>query len=179
MKVNACRPGMLPRREFLRVTSAAAAGVAFAEPSGAFSAEPPAPPRKTIGIQIGAVSFHDEGTDRVLDLLQEKAAVNTLFLTTFTHGRGLAGRQIPGHPFPDHGPQASDEAFFHGGNYATPHPEFYRDTLLKETRAPDFGSDDVLAAVLPEARKRGLSVFCSIQGDNLAAAGRAVRDSQA
>ena len=76
---------------------------------------------KSIGIQIGAVSFVDEGTDQVLDLLQKLGAVDTIYLTTFTYGRGLAGRQIPGHPFPDHGVQESDEKYFHGGNYATPH----------------------------------------------------------
>ena len=68
------------------------------------------------GIQIGAVSFVDEGVDKVLDFLQQKGAINTLFVTTFTHGRGLAGRQIPGQKFPDHGSQESDEKTFHGGN---------------------------------------------------------------
>ncbi len=116
-----------------------------------------------IGIQIGAVSFVDEGIDPLLDLLQERAGVNTLFLAAFTYGRGLAGRQIPGAPFPDHGAQESDEKFFHGGNYATPHPEFYRDTVLKQTRAPDHGSLDILAAVLPGAKKRGLKVFCECE----------------
>ena len=55
------------------------------------------------GIQIGAVSFVDEGVEKVLDIMQKRGAINTLFVTTFTHGRGLAGRQIPGQPFPDHG----------------------------------------------------------------------------
>jgi len=118
---------------------------------------------KIIGIQVGAVSFVDEGTDRVLDILQKQGAVNTLFLTTFTHGRGLAGRQIPGQPFPDHGVQESDEKFFHGGNYAIPHPEFYGNTVLKQTRAPDHGDLDILAEVLPKARRRKLKVFCSCE----------------
>jgi hypothetical protein len=116
-----------------------------------------------IGIQIGAVSFVDEGVEPVLDLLREKGGVNTLFLTTFTYGRGLAGRQIPGQPFPDHGVQESDEKFFHGGNYATPHPEFYSKTILKDTRAPDHDRLDILEAVLPKARKRNLKVFCSCE----------------
>src|SRR4051812_32172372 len=73
---------------------------------------------KTIGIQVGAVSFVDEGLEPVLDILQERGGVNTIYLTTFTCGRGLAGRQIPGQPFPDHGVTSSDESFFHGGNYA-------------------------------------------------------------
>lgn len=116
-----------------------------------------------IGLQIGAVSFFDEGVAQVLDILQERGAVNTIFLTTFTYGRGLAGRQVPGQPFPDHGKQESDEKFFHGGNYATPHPEFYASTLLQETRAPDHGDADILKMVLPEAKKRGLKVFCSCE----------------
>jgi hypothetical protein len=116
-----------------------------------------------VGIQIGAVSFVDEGTDALLDLLQQRGAVNTLFVAAFTYGRGLAGRQIPGQPWPDHGKQETDEKTFHGGNYATPHPLFYERTVLKQTRAPDHGDLDILAEVLPPAKKRGLKVFCSIE----------------
>jgi hypothetical protein len=84
-------------------------------------------------------------------------------LTTFTYGRGLAGRQIPGQPFPDHGSQQPDDKTFHGGNYATPHPEFYKNTRLKQTRAPEHGELDIVASVLPTARKRGMKLFCSIE----------------
>ncbi len=115
------------------------------------------------GMQIGAVSFADEGVEKVLDIVQKRGAVNTIFLTTFTYGRGLAGRQIPGQPFPDHGSQESDEKTFHGGNYATPHPEFYKTTVLKETRATEHGNLDILAAVLPAAKKRGMKVFASVE----------------
>jgi hypothetical protein len=38
----------------------------------------------------------DEGTGNLLDVLQERARVNTVFLAVFTYGRGIAGRQIPG-----------------------------------------------------------------------------------
>jgi hypothetical protein len=158
-------PTLPPRRKFLdtgvRVAAVAAAGsLPVAAPLRA--ADPPAA-RPSIGIQVGAVSFVDEGTERVLDLLQDRGAVDTVYLTTFTYGRGLAGRQIPGHPFPDHEAQESDEESFHGGNYATPHAAFYRDTVLKQTRAPDHGDLDIVVAVLPAARKRGLRVLCSIE----------------
>jgi hypothetical protein len=155
----------MPRREFLKTSAslaAAAAATPLAAPLLSRAAEP-SPAGKVIGMQIGAVSFVDEGTEQVLDLLQERGAVNALFLTTFTYGRGLAGRQVPGQPFPDHGVQETDEKFFHGGNYATPHPEFYRNTVLKETRAPDHGQLDILQEVLPKARKRGFKVFCSCE----------------
>jgi len=153
------------RRDFLKANAGLTA-LAVAGPlrglESAVAAEPP-PSRRSMGIQVGAVSFVDEGTEKVLDILQERGAVDTIYLTSFTYGRGLAGRQIPGHPFPDHGVQEPDEKFFHGGNYATPHPRFYADTVLKQTRAPDHGDLDIVATVLPAARKRGLRVFCSIE----------------
>src|SRR5690242_20111162 len=154
----------IPRRQFLQ-TATVAAAAAVSPLTTALPAEPErsAAPGKRIGIQVGAVSFVDEGTEHVLDLLQERGAVNTLFLTTFTYGRGLAGRQVPGQPFPDHGVRESDASFFRGGNYARPHPGFYRDTILKDTRAPDHGELDVVEAVLPEARKRGLKLYCSVE----------------
>ncbi len=147
-----------PRRAFLGSTALGVAASALN-----LSAKDGDLPSRTIGIQIGAVSFVDEGVDRVLDILQERAAVNTIFLTTFTYGRGLAGRQIPGQPFPDHGAQESEEKTFHGGNYAQPHAQFYSKTPLKETRAPEHGDLDILEAVLPQAKKRGLKIICSCE----------------
>jgi hypothetical protein len=136
---------MQNRRNFLKTGLAAAAY------------RPGAGQGRTIGIQIGAVSFVDEGAEKVLDTLQETAGVNTLFLAVFTYGRGIAGRQIPGQPLPDHGKQEYD-LDFHGGNYATVHPQYYRDTGIRpeDTRAPDHGQLDIIAEVLPRARKRGL-----------------------
>ena len=78
------------RREFLKI--AVAAGANLAMPASAQTAVT----SKMIGIQIGAISFADEGTEKVLDILQERGGVNTLFLAVFTYGRGIAGRQIPG-----------------------------------------------------------------------------------
>ena len=153
----------LTRRRFLR-TAAVAAGAAATPVTVAQPANLAAPPAIPIsnGIQVGAVSFVDEGVEPVLDIFQQ-ASVDTIYLTTFTYGRGLAGRQIPGQPFPDHGKQESDEKTFHGGNYATPHPQYYQATVLKETRAPEHGDLDIVAAVLPAARKRGIKLFCSIE----------------
>jgi hypothetical protein len=153
----------LSRRDFLAATTTGLSVAAALPASLVAGAEPAQAARKMIGIQVGAISFVDEGVEQVLDCFQEKGAVNTIFLTTFTYGRGLAGRQIPGQPFPDHGAQESDEKIFHGGNYATPHPEFYRSTILKQTRAPDHGSLDILEAVVPKAKKRGMKIFCSCE----------------
>ena len=78
------------------------------------------------------------------------ASVNTLFVATFTYGRGIAGRQVPGQPLPDHGKQEYDTAsHFQGGSYTKMHPQYYKDTVLQDFRAPDFGDYDVLEAVIP------------------------------
>src|ERR1700753_2347868 len=117
-------------------------------------------PKKMIGIQVVAVSFFDEGTEKVLDEFQRDAAVNTLFLATFTYGRGIAGRQVPGQPLPDHGKQEYDTGSFFGGSYTKINPQYFKDTAFKNFRATDFGDYDVLEAVLPSARKRGMKTIC-------------------
>src|SRR6202166_1566639 len=141
------------RREFLKIT--AGAGAALTMPTLGQTAV--ASSSKMIGIQVGAISFVDEGTEKVLDVLQERAGVNTLFLAVFTYGRGIAGRQIPGQPLPDHGKQEYD-LNYHGGNFATPHPQYYKNTVLKaeDTRAPDYPGVDTVTTVVPAARKRGM-----------------------
>ena len=106
---------------------------------------------RMIGIQVGAVSFMDEGVERVLDIFQEAANVNTLFVATFTYGRGIAGRQVPGQPLPDHGTQQYDTDTFKGGSYTKTHPQYYRDTAITDFRARDLGDFDVhqVAECLP------------------------------
>src|SRR6202451_4763215 len=145
------------RRTFLQ--GAAAAAVTAAAVTAAPRAEA-ATKEKMIGIQVGAVSFYDEGTEKVLDEFQRDAAINTLFLATFTYGRGIAGRQVPGQPLPDHGKQEYDTGTFYGGNYATIHPQSYKNTVFQGTRATDLGDYDVPQAVLPAVRKRGVQTIC-------------------
>ena len=154
------------RRDFLKKSAALTAMVAvepFAISSLANEKTNITAPKKMNGIQIGAVSFVDEGVKQVLDFFQKEVGINTLFLTVFTFGRGLAGRQIPGEKMPDHGSLESDVNTYHGGNYAAIRPQFYTRTVLKETRAKEHGDFDILAAVIPEAKKRGMKVFASIE----------------
>src|SRR5256885_1117148 len=147
----------LTRRDFIQSSSVALAGTALTPTLLAGAEQPVA--QKMVGIQLGAISFVDEGTEKVLDILQERGAANTIFLATFTYGRGIAGRQVPNQPLPDHGKQEYD-LNFHGGNYATPHAQFYKNTVLKQTRAPDHGELDIVAEVLPKAHRRGMKVYC-------------------
>ena len=143
----------MDRREFLESSAALAGGALLSRVPGL------QPEHPMLGIQVGAVSFVDEGTDAVLDSLHEMAAINTLFAASFTYGRGIAGRQLPNQPLPDHGRQEYDTSTFRGGNYATPHPQYYTGTAIAPEKAPDHGDYDVLADVVPKAHRRGMKVI--------------------
>lgn len=140
----------LSRRAFTKLT--VAAGLSQLAPQGVKTAP-------SIGIQVGSVSFLDEGIDAVLDRFQQDANINGLFIATFSYGRGIAGRQVPGQPLPDHGKQQYDTEY-HGGNFATTHPQYYTQTSLKDIQSPDYPGFDVIAKVLPNAQSRKIKTFC-------------------
>ena len=143
----------LSRREFAKMIAAATVVPPTVVPRFPQSQE-----QHTIGIQVGAVSFVDENVEPVLERFQS-ARINALFIAAFSYGRGIAGRQVPGQPLPDHGKQEYDTSF-HGGNFASTHEKFYRDTSLKKIQAPDHPGFDVLESVLPKARSRKMKTFC-------------------
>ena len=121
-----------------------------------------------VAIQVGAVSFVDEGVAAVLEILQERGSVNALFLATPTWTHGTGGRQLPGHPLPDHGVQEHDLDWV-GGNYATVHPQYYGGTILGPVgRAPEHPDWDIFEAVLPEAKKRGMRSIAWIEESSYA-----------
>ena len=147
----------MDRRVFLGNAAIAAIGATGFPSIPALAAESK---NQVVGLQVGAVSFYDEGVDKVLDEIQNDAGVNTLFIATFSYGRGIAGRQIPGQPLPDHGKQSYDTGEFRGGCYTRVNPGYFSETPFKNFRAPELGDFDVLDAVLPAAQKRGLKTIC-------------------
>ncbi len=159
----------MKRRSFISTTAKAsvATTVAAALPGAAMALNSTRTnSQKMIGIQIGAASFYDEGVGQVLDNVTELAGVNTIFIPVFAYNRGLSGRQMPGEPFPDHGVQEEDTNYV-GGYYATMHEEYYKNTVYKPefARAPELGDYDVLAEVMPEAKRRNLRVI-AFMSDN-------------
>jgi hypothetical protein len=113
-----------------------------------------------VGIQVGAISFVDEGVEGVLDRVQDRAGVNALFLATQAFDRGVAGRQVTWRPAPDHG--SADLSDVHrGGSFVTQHDELYAGTVLGPHRAADHevAGFDVLDEVVPAAARRGVRVF--------------------
>jgi hypothetical protein len=141
----------MDRREFMK--SAALTGAATLASTSA--APQTAGAQKTfVGIQMDIGRILTDGIDKVLDDIQQLAHVNALFLYTITYMQERV-----------HHPTAAP---FRGGNFATVHPQYYHDTILKpeDTRSPDFPNLDILATVVPAARKRGIKTFCWIIEDN-------------
>ncbi len=110
-----------------------------------------------VGIQIGAISFIDEGVDKVLDTLQEKACVNALMISALSWSRGNAGRAAYG--FPDHGAPEPDN--LQGGAFFEPDPDYYAATFHRQFNAPDplYKGFDTFADVIPKAVARGMKVY--------------------
>ena len=140
------------RRDFLTQSALAAGGLILSP--GAAAAQPQ---QRMVGLQIGPVSFLDEGTGKVLDVAQELGAVDTVFLATFTYGTGISGRAPKSMPLPDHGKQEYDT--HHGGIFFTPHSEYYRGTSVTPQKAPDYPNYDVIADVVPAAHARKMKVI--------------------
>jgi hypothetical protein len=144
----------MDRRTFMKSAALTSAAAALAPAAAPALAQPPAAPKTFVGIQMDIGRILSDGVDRVLDDIQRLAHVNALFLYTIT--------------YMDERVHARTTAPFRGGNFATVHPQYYKDTLLKpeDTRAPDFPGLDILATVVPAARKRGIKTFCWIIEDN-------------
>lgn len=121
----------------------------------------PSPADKFVGIQISPVSFVDEGVEGVLDTLGQRVGVNVLLIGTISWLGLKVGRRVSWQldGWPDHG--ASDAAPLKGGAFTTPHPEYYARTAIKQFRAEDEALQgiDVLDAVIPAARERGMRVY--------------------
>lgn len=110
-----------------------------------------------VGIQIGAISFIDEGVEQVLDQLQERAGVNAILVSALSWSIGNAGRAAFG--FPDHGVQEPDN--LQGGAFYDIDERYYQATHHREFTAPDplYKGFDALRDVIPAAKKRGIKVY--------------------
>jgi len=119
------------------------------------------PEDKFVGIQIGPVSFTDEGVDHVLDTLQERVGVNVLFLGTVSWLGLKIGRSISWKldGWPDHG--VSEPIELQGGSYLNYRPEYYTNTFIDNFRATDeaMKDKDILDMVIPGARERKMKVM--------------------
>ena len=113
--------------------------------------------RNFVGVQIGLISFLDEGVEEVLDILEEKSHVNALIPSTISWSRGNAGRATDW--FPDHGVAEPDH--LQGGAMIDIDPRYYEATYLKEFGAPDplYQGVDFLELITEPAKKRGMGIY--------------------
>jgi hypothetical protein len=171
----------LDRRTFLRLASASAALLApQARPQTASSpasqparrpASPAAPPaaaprrrvapvqsrKNFVGIQVRGFVWVDEGVDQVLDNIQKKGEVNTVWAYTFAYGEQ---RLRQGAGFPDHGtPLGANNTGVNAGALYDYDPRFFTNTTLKDFRVTGYGKFNVIEAVAPKAKARGMDFF--------------------
>jgi hypothetical protein len=153
----------LPRRVFLRLSSALAASVSA---SAADASPSPAPPpqrnatrnrKNVVAIQMKCHAWIDEGIEQCLDNLQ-KAAVNTIWAYTYDWEMGPRNTPNGAIPLPDHGKYG--DPTFNGGAFFNYDPKYFRGTILNQFRSPDYGNFDVIAEVAPKAKARGMDFFC-------------------
>ena len=155
----------LDRRTFLRLASA---GVALltqaAHPQTKAKAAPPAnrnavKNRKNyVAIQVKPYAWLDEGIDKLLDTIQEKGNVNTVWAYTFQYeGERLRKGGLP--VLPDHGISGDPNEKFAGGAFYDYDPKYFRNTFLKDFRSPDYGKFNVIREVAPKAKARGMDFF--------------------
>ena len=111
-----------------------------------------------VAMPISVAPLAQRDLDAMFADMRERAGVNALFPFIYSHEPHRAGVV----------PEGGRVGDFHGGNYARPHMEFYKDAplTLQDMSAPEFGGVDVLERVIPIAKKHGICVFPFILEDN-------------
>src|ERR1051325_9418440 len=148
----------LNRRAFYRLCSLCAAVLSEVSSAAAQRRRPAVKHRKNyVGIQVKPYAWVDEGIEPLLDNLQHKGAVNTVWAYTydFAEARMRPDGTIP---LPDHGKAGSPD--FVGGAFYDYDPKYFRNTILKDFRAPDYGKFDVIRDVAPKVKARGMDFVC-------------------
>src|ERR1035437_885271 len=151
------------RRSFFQLCSAGAAFLAGRAVSPA--AAPPQPNRRAVrnrknfvAIQVKVHAFLDEGIEPLLDILQKKANVNTVW--AYTCGWEMGPRNTPNSTIPLPDPGKYGDPKFSGGAFYDYDPRYFRNTMLSDFRSPDFGKFNVIAEVAPKLKARGMDFFC-------------------
>ncbi len=151
----------LERRAFFRLCTACAAFLMPATNRRARAVpqanRPPVKNRKNfVAIQVKPYAWVDEGIDQLLDNIQQKGAVNTVWAYTydFSEARMTRDGTIP---LPDHGKSGSPS--FVGGAFYDYDPKYFRNTILTDFRSPDYGKFNVIAEVAPKVKARGMDFF--------------------
>src|ERR1700738_2546627 len=87
-----------------------------------------------VAIQVKPYAWVDEGIDQLLDTIQQKGEVNTVWAYTYDYAEARMTRD-GAIPLPDHGKPGS--AAFAGGAFYDYDPKYFRNTILTDFRSPD------------------------------------------
>jgi hypothetical protein len=142
------------RRDFIKLTALGATAAIKGPQLLSAQTTDTKPSGTTVAIPISAAPLADPDFDRQCADMHERGGVNVLMPFIYTHERHRAGL--------DRAPK------FRGGNYAIPHMQYYKDTILTEQdmRATEFGDKDLLALGISAAQKHGIKVFPWLIEDN-------------
>jgi hypothetical protein len=161
------------RRRFVQLLGAVSADLGLqggsAQPAAAQTAPAKVPARpavnatKTINrknvvaIQVKPFCWTDEGIDKVLDTIQEKGNVNTVFAYTYDYDESHITKG-GSKPLPDHG-KYSTSGPRQGGAFYDYDLKYFRDTTLTDFRSHDEPNFNVITAVGPKMHARGMQFF--------------------
>jgi hypothetical protein len=113
--------------------------------------------KNVVAIQVKPFCWVDEGIDKVLDTIQEKGNVNTVFVYTYDYDPSQITKG-GSKPLPDHG-KYSTHASRIGGAFYDYDLKYFADTTLKDFRSPDEPNFNVITAVGPKMKARGMDFF--------------------
>ena len=154
------RSSFLDRRAFFQLCSACGA---FLMPMGRRSRVVAQTTRSAVkhrknfvAIQVKPYAWVDEGIEPLLDNIQHKGAVNTVWAYTYDFSEARMTRDGP-IPLPDHGVAGSPS--FVGGAFYDYDLKYFGNTTLKDFRAPDYGKFNVIRDVAPKVKARGMDFF--------------------
>ena len=146
------------RRHFVQMLTAASAARGLLA-----HAETKAPPvaantrtvnrKNLVATQVKAYAWQDEGIEKLLDNLQEKGNVNTVFAFTFLSEPTDISGDIP---LPDHGTYSKAHPEI-GGAFYDYDLKYFADTTLKQFHASS--PFNVISEVGPKMKARGMDFF--------------------
>jgi hypothetical protein len=109
-----------------------------------------------VAIQVKPFAWNDEGIDRLLDNIQQKGDVNTVWAYTYDYSEEHMTKDGT-IPLPDHG--VAGDPHFVGGAFYDYDPKYFQGTILKDFRSPDYGKFNVISEVAPKVKARGMDFF--------------------
>ncbi len=145
----------MDRRDFIKTAALASVSAAGLPHLHAASHS-----RPHVGIQIYGHNMLDEGIEKCLDGLQERGAINTLYLTTHTY---YCAVNRPPQVLADHGFPIRDERKRSMPKiWLKADERFYKDTILRHQANPqdfEYGDRDLFNEIQKPLRARNMKVF--------------------